>query len=285
MASMAPEREIKIGSTSIAVDDVKNIFSRLERIVHQLGEQEIAGLKKPTELTKKQWDERKSNVKRDAFRVTATIVGSSGDVVHDDKIGMFDLPDRPIDVSLIYMTNITAYNWVAKAKPTRSFELWLDFSKSKLLDSERFVSSPTLNTSRLKIASDKTDWIAVVSEAVVGVISEKKNKTTFLHQAFVYDLGLFLVGLPFAFYLAWKLSGVTNSIFSKYSQFLEIAANVYVMLVAISLYRVLFGYTKWAFPSMELKENARSVYRHRAIWGLIVIGLAVNFITDLIHKL
>lgn len=63
---------------------------------------------------------------------------------------------------------------------------------------------------------------------------------------------------------------------------LAAAAYIYVVLLAIWAYRLLFGYSKWAFPTMELKENAKSANSHRLFWYAIVVGLIVNFIWEIL---
>ena len=282
MDAHIPQRESKISAVSLELKDVQKIFSRLERLVHEEGDREIAKLTKPKELSPKQWASRKEEIKKGAFRVTVTLEGENGDRLHGDNEALFQSPNRPTKISRVYMTNSTAFRWWTKQNPLRSFELHLDFSKPKLLDSENFVSSPTPNTSNLKIEADNEFWIAAISEAVIGVVSDKGNSHGFIHRAFVYDAGLFIFGLPFGLYVAWKLSHAIESTLGTSSSVLAAAAYIYVVLLAVWAYRLLFGYSKWAFPTMELKENARSANSHRLFWYAIVVGLIVNFIWEIL---
>jgi hypothetical protein len=279
-----PQRSTPITAICLGLNDVKKIFSRLEKIVHEEGDKEISKLVKQTDMNEEQWDARKKEIKSGAFRVTVTIEGESGDRLHGDTLDLFDSPNRPTRIKIVYMTNSTAFRWWTKDNPMRSFELMLDFARPKLLDSENFVSAPTPNRSNLNVEADNETWIAAISEAVSGVLSEKSNNRKFLHQAFVYDFGLLMVGLPFAFYISWKLSDAVGRYFSANSTFLAAAAYVYLFVLAIWSYRILFGYTKWAFPAVELSENAESVRKHRAFWFAIVVGLFVNFIWEFLKS-
>jgi hypothetical protein len=279
-----PARSTPIAAISLGLNDVKKIFLRLEKIVYEEGDKEISKLVKQPDMNDEEWDARKKEIKSGAFRVTVTIEGESGDRLHGDTLELFDSPNRPIRIRSIYMTNSTAFRWWTKNSPVRSFELMLDFARSKLLDSENFVSAPTPNVSNLNVEADNETWIAAISEAVSGVLSEKSNNRKFLHQAFVYDFGLLIMGLPFAFYISWKLSDEVERYFSQTSAFLAAAAYVYLFVLAVWSYRILFGYTKWAFPSVELSENSESVRKHRTFWYAIVVGLIVNFLWEFLKN-
>jgi hypothetical protein len=275
-----PTRESIIRSVTLNLQDVKKIFSRLEKLVHEEGDREIAKLLKSPEQSDEQWEARKIEIKEGAFRVTATLEGKSGDRLHGDNEALFASPNMPAEISGVYMTNSTAFRWWTKQNPLRSFELQFDFSKPKLLDSENFVSGPTPNASRLKIEADNESWIAAISEAVFGILSTKSNKHGFLHRAFVYDAGLLLFGLPFGLYLAGKASSTIQKAFGATNALIVSGAYIYVMLVAIWAYRVLFGYSKWAFPTVELKESSNSANLHRKFWYVIMTGLIVNIAWD-----
>ena len=158
--------------------------------------------------------------------------------------------------------------------------MYLDFSKPKLLDSERIVSSPTPNLSNLKIEADNELWVAGVSEAVFGVLANKKTQYGLLHRAFSYDFGMLILGLPFGLYMAWKLSGFVQSKLGIIHDVLSATAYIYIVVAALWLYRLLFGYTKWAFPTVELKENSSASGKHRVFWYTILVGLLVNFIFE-----
>jgi hypothetical protein len=276
-SSHIPQRTTPITAISLNLEDVKKIFLRLERIVHEEGDAEIANLQKGEDFTEEKWELRKQEIKAGAFRVTVAVEGESGDRLYGDNLDVFESPNRPQRIVNVYMTNNTAFRLWTQQSPTRSFELILDFSRPKLLDSENFVSSPTPNLSRLNIEGDNETWIASISAAVDGVLSGKSNNRSLLHRAFVYDFGLLIFGLPFAFYVAWKSSDNVAHLFSEKGAFLTSAAYVYLIFLAVWFYRVMFGYTKWAFPAVELSESSASVQKHRKFWYAIVIGVCGNF--------
>jgi hypothetical protein len=285
MDSHYPTRNIPIRSISLNLSDVQKVFERLLLIVSREGDEQIGALVRPDELTDEQWSLRKAEIKSKAFRVTITIRGRNGDELFGDAATMFVSPNIPHAVSAVYMTNSTAYRGWTGQQPLRLFELNFDFSKPSLLDSERIVSSPTPNQSFVRIQSDNDAWLASVNEAVFGVIEHKKVKRKFLHRAFVYDLGLMVLALPAAFYIAGIFSGTVTNIFGSANGFLVSAFYVYLILAVMWAYRIFFGYTKWIFPSVELKESSSSTLVHRVFWVAILVGVIGNFATDALKYL
>src|SRR5262249_58955758 len=96
-------------------------------------------------------------------------------------------------------------------KPGNSFSLTLDFSKPPLLDVNNAVSSPTPNRSQLFIEGNNDAWVATIADHVMSVISSRQNKRGWLHKAFIYDVGLYLIGFPMALYACWKSSDFVNN--------------------------------------------------------------------------
>ena len=79
----------------------------------------------------------------------------------------------------------------------------------------------------------------------MDILDKRKNGRNFVHAAFVYDVGLLVFGIPLGLYLCWRLSDFIGLQLGTRSPFLSGVGYVYLMLVGISLYRILFGYTRW----------------------------------------
>jgi hypothetical protein len=115
----------------------------------------------------------------------------------------------------------------------------------------------------------------------MGILVKRRNGRHFLHAAFVYDFGLMAVGLPLGLWLCWRLSGLIDISLGRHSGFLSSIAYVYLVLMGIWIYRILFGYSKWAFPTFELRESGGRSRHHRYIWGTIVLGVLGNAVYDI----
>lgn len=199
-------------------------------------------------------------------------------------MSVFSSPNKPDKIASIYLTNITAYQRFAGTRPVNSFELNLDFSKPPFLDGNNPVSAPTPNFSNLTVQGDRDSWVAAISDAVLGIADKRRTSRGWLHRAFAYDVGLWCLAFPFAFYLCWCASPFIAARFQPLHTFVAAAAYMYVFVVAVWGYRALFGYTKWAFPTVELSDNRDLSMQHRAIWSVIILGLVVNVLTAIFWR-
>ena len=182
-------------------------------------------------------------------------------------------PNIPEPIESIYITNNSAYHAVVGRNPANSFILNFDFSKPPLLDNNNPVSSPTPNFSNLTVEGTRGAWVASIQSAVMDILDKKTNNRAFLHANSIYDIGLLLFGLPGSIYLCWRLAEIIESTLGVLSPFIAAAAYVYIFFVAVNVFRVLFGYTKWAFPTVELANNENKSKGHRNFWYLIIVGI------------
>jgi hypothetical protein len=259
-------KNVTLSSVVLSISDVQQMFDRLLIQVRDQADLEIAALLKPENESEEDFLKRKAEIKSNVFRVTVNVNGEKSSIF-GDEVSIFTSANRPVKIISIYMTNITAYQGAVKQKPINNFELLIDFSKPPLLDAERLVSSPTPNNSHLNIEGERDAWVAAVSDAVLGVTENRRTKRSLIHKGFSYDTGLLILGVPLALYFCWKASGVISEIFSNTNEFVVSACYVYIFLVCVWMYRILFGYTKRAFPTVELSENKDASGTHRVVWG------------------
>jgi len=208
-----------------------------------------------------------------------TIAGRAGESLYGEDVSVFSSPNKPDKVASVYMTNTTAYQGFANVKPFNAFELNLDFSKPPLMDAANPVSAPTKNVSNLTVQGDRESWVAAIADAVFGIADKRKTRRGWLHRAFAYDIGLWCFAFPFAFYLCWRTSPFITAHFQPLHTFVAAAGYMYVFVIAVWAYRALFGYTKWAFPTVELSDNHDASVQHRAVWGAIILAVVANVLS------
>jgi hypothetical protein len=281
MALHLPRKVIPIKAIKLSLDDIRTIDQRLMIQIGEQAEFEISRLIRPPNQSEADFNAYKQNAREQAFKITFTVLGRNGQSLFGDDIAVFNSPLRPENIANIYMTNVTAYQAFSGNKPLNAFELTLDFAKPPLLDANNPVSAPTPNFSSLTVQGDRESWIASVCDAVLGVTQARKTKRTWMHQGFVYDAGLFMFALPFALYVCWKVSPFVSAQLAPAHSFLAAVAYVYVTLTTLFAYRILFGYTKWAFPTVELTDNGDMATKHRAILGTIILALVVNIVWEI----
>ena len=158
-------------------------------------------------------------------------------------------------------------------QPRNWLTLTLDFSKPPLMDWRNPVSNPTPNLSNLTVSGDENAWVAAICHEIMKRLDNRGNSRGFLHRAFFYDIGVWLIGIPFAFFVTAKLISEITKLFEGFNPVIEVAAYVYVFFLVLVGYRVLFGYTRWAFPTVELISPRDTANKHRKFWYAVMVGI------------
>jgi len=89
-----------------------------------------------------------------------------------------------------------------------------------------------------------------------------------------------IFGVPLGIYAGWKFSPIVETALGSMGNFATGAAYVYILFMVLWLYRIIFGYTKWVFPSVELKETSKNIMVHRTVLSAIFIGIFVQLVSN-----
>lgn len=282
MALQVTKKITPLRGLSISVEDVRRIVEKVQRQVEEERKREAARLLESGPNDQAHREQIEADCQR-AFQITVMIFGRDGESLSSYGTEIFDSPDIPEPIDSIYISNSAAYQSVAGHDPLNKFVLNLDFSTPPLVDNNNPVSNPTPNFSNLTVEGDRDAWVASIQQAVIGILDKKSNRRNFMHGAFVYDIGLVLLGFPAAIYMCWRCSDFVEMNLGALSPFISTAAYIYIVFFVLSVYRVLFGYTKWAFPTVELTDNMSRSKTHRRFWVGIVLGLLASAIYDLLQ--
>lgn len=274
------KKTIPLRSLNVSIQDVRRIVERLLPHVDDEGHREVTLLLEngPNNQERRELLEAQ---REQAFRITVTIYGRDGESLFGYGTEPFESPNIPEPIDSIYISNTAAYQTVTGNTPLNNFSINLDFSTPPLIDNNNPVSNPTPNYSNFTVEGTREAWIALIHQAVMEILAKKLNKRKFMHAAFVYDMGLFLFGLPSALYVCWRISEFVEINVGAISPFISAATYIYIVFLVLIFYRALFGYTKWAFPIVELTSNESRSKLHRKFWFTILGSLAASAIYDL----
>jgi hypothetical protein len=142
------------------------------------------------------------------------------------------------------------------------------------------LSDPTPNPSALLIGGERDGWRAGIESAVKKYVKERNRLWSWFHGQFVYDLFLFLVGIPFALYACWRVAPLIDTVFAGINAVVIGGAYIYVGFCAIWLYRLAFSYARWAWPKIELVEQSMPSKRHRLILIAVAVFVSAAVITN-----
>jgi hypothetical protein len=166
--------------------------------------------------------------------------------------------------------------------PSCNIIVFLDFSRPPLFDFSRLPTLPTPNESNFAISADDESWFSATKVRLSQFFSERRTSTDWFHRAAVYDILLVFTGLPMAIWLAYRVvGGITDG---RSPPIIISILYVYVFFAAIQLFRILFSYSRWVFPKVELDTESGSPLRHRGIWGGIFLAIAGSFLSDFLKS-
>jgi hypothetical protein len=218
-----------------------------------------------------------------AFRVACIVTRSDNhsDVLyHEDELVQ---PPEGVTISFVLFTNILAFKEAMNGiEPHHHFEVLLDFTQPRLLDSSVPQSDPTPNPSGLLISGSRAGWRAGIESAVRKHIKERNRVWSWFHGQFIYDLFLVVFGMPFALYACWRLAPLVDGLFGGLSPVVTGGAFVYIGFCSIWLYRLVFSYARWAWPKVELAEQSTPSKTHRRILTWVVVFVATAMVSNLL---
>jgi hypothetical protein len=272
-----------INSLSITKDDLHKLFDILQEGANAAGDIEVTNFKKLAQ-TEEIYEENKK-ILRESFELKINLVSTDGQEFYGTIDDIFNSSNFPDQIKSIYIGSeiplTVSYNYT----PRNSFQLFLDFSKPRLFDLSFMPSQATPNDSKFTVQGYDSTWVHGVYKEFETFIKKLPSRLNWIHKQSIYDLLLWVLGLPFSFWLTYKVSDFISSTFGKFSIFVQSAAYVYVFLVSIILFGLLFHYARWVWPSVEYRDLKNIALKHRTILGIITLGILVAFICDLVKAI
>lgn len=222
---------------------------------------------------------------RDAFRLNITVRGSEGKELFGSIGDVFGSTNFPKYVEAVYVSSDFRAENIYDFTPGNSFELLLDFSKTNPLDFTLQPSNQTPNASNIEVRGNNTTWANGVFNEVVKFVEKRPASIEVIHKRSVYDLLVWGIGFPLSFWVVYRMKGVINNIFGDFHSLVVNGAYLYLALVVVMIFRSLFMYSRWVWPSVELRDSDDSGFPHRATISTITVGVVTSFIYDIISAL
>lgn len=270
------EDDITIRGCQLTLPQIKAAYRELAILTKKEGERIVDALVKTEDMSEEEFTERNKFLKDDAFRITVSIIGFDGVTTYRETEDIFDSDNLPLPIKTVFFTNANSFRRHAnETLPRNRFSFWLHLDKPPLFDPNPLVSNPTPNDSKVEIQAEDVGYFRAVQKIVSNKLSSNKKWYSFVHEKFAYDIGLWIIALPYALY--W-ITIYSDSFFpsdGKYASF-RVAFYIYGLGLSLISYRALFSYIKWAYPVNILEENKDHATRHRVILGTIVSSLVVS---------
>jgi hypothetical protein len=263
-------------------------LARLYRVINdrqiEYGQTFLAQLVQQSTETPQQFQERRARV-TNAFVTTVNITRANNEIVSgsgEHFLAGENISDNILTVFYTTMAGPNALGITQELLHNRA-TLLLDFSRPTILDFTKLPTFATPNNSNFEITAASEAWFTTLSTRLTQLFDERRTGYNWLHQPGIYDLFLFIVGLPFGLWIDYRCRPTIHEL--QLPHVLEVGAYVYLFLAGLFIFRAAFTYSRWVFPKIEIQSQASPPLRHRAVWLAIMIGVFGSAIWDAIKAL
>lgn len=280
------QRISRILPSEIDKDFLKILFETLEEINKQalrLELERVENLQKTAAKPMSEEDFKKLREQIEGNYKVHVEIASQRDFISSESPSVFDDKNFPNNIIAIKFDNSFFYKAMFNKEPLSKFVVELDFRKPPLVDFNSNPSLPTGNNSVIRIFGEDATWVEGAYSRINELLNAKKTKRTWFHRSNIYDLFLWLLIIPIAFWNLYKLEVRLHPLTNQVSGVFIVFFYIYLFLIILNISRFLFAYLRWLFPYIEFTKPPRTGYRlHRTVISLIAIGLATTLVYDII---
>lgn len=265
-----------INSLSFEKDELKKILTVLQTKANEACKIESDFLLTLNDL-KGDIDIMKENLSKCSL-LKVTIKGTKGEDLFGSVEEVFEANIFPDKIQSVYVNSEIPYVGQFSYHPRNFFQLFIDFSKPKIFDFSIQPSEKTPNNSHFKVEGYDATWVNGVFSELDKFFLNKRIK--FIHRTSAYDIIVWLIGIPFAFWCCFKLSPFINNFFIR-NTFLLSALFVYVFIASLLAIRMLFHYFRWVYPMIAFRNKNDKSIMHQSILYTITVGMFGKFLYDI----
>jgi hypothetical protein len=273
------KKQIRSFSTDRA--QLRKLLQVLQERAYAASDIEEKHLHKIEGQTDEQFEQAKKDL-REGFRLFITVSGTDGRKLTGSIEDIFDSPNFPEDVKDLFFSTDTTLKARFNYYPRERMILFIDFSRPSVLNFTILPSQETRNESNIEVSGYDVTWVNGVFQEFVSYVSQHPSTVPWLHRHSVYDVLVWLIGLPLSFWACSKISDFIEVNLSTYSPFLRSALYVYIFLFSLVLLRLAFHYARWIWPLTEYRGPRNKALKHKAVFTTICSGIGLRILYDVL---
>jgi hypothetical protein len=277
-------RQFPIPSCSLRAEDLRRLYNILEKRAGEAKDFEVGALRQQPGQSGEQFELAKNNVAL-SLKLVVSVQSITGDWVGGVSGEAFSDASLPDSIARITFDSAFLYRTQFKLEPQNSFNLTLDFSRTRILDLTNIALSPEMNQSSSNISGVNDGWVKAVHDDLRTFFDERATPRGWLHRRFSYDLSLLALGFPASLascYHIAKWIGLRVTL----PQSIAVPLYVALFLVSLLVFRFAFNYAKWVFPKVEGPSRRTWPILHRSLLALIgasLVSLVVESLAGILR--
>jgi hypothetical protein len=260
-------------------DGLKVLYRLLDERQSEYRGKVMSGLSQMTNETADAFRERRTKV-FNAFVVSVTITAENGQVLTGNNERVLDETNLPSQIKSVFYSTHTVPHAVLSHLSQDRLTLFLDFSQPPMWDFNRLPTLSTPNESNFEVTASNESWFVTTRTKLVDFFEERRSGYEWLHRGGIYDILLAIFGLPLAIWACVRLEALVPSIDTLWI-LPRALIYIYTLYMTLALFRVIFSYSRWVFPKIEMENVVRrSPLRHRAAWAVVLVAIFAPAIYD-----
>lgn len=273
----------KISSFSTDKKGLKEFCEFLQERADAAAKIEVENYKR-NDLTDEQYTKNIEIIKK-GFELNVLITGNDNKILAGPFKEIFSSPNFPNQVNSFLVDSEATLVADHSYRPSNGFRIFFDFTKPKIFDFTLLPSQNTPNESKIEVKGYDPTWANGLFSEIEQKIDSSTSNFSKVHKHSIYDIFLWILGMPLAFWIVYRLSNKVEYLFNNHSVFLKNALYVYLFMVILFVFRVLFHYLRWVCPLVEYRSKKNKIIIHRGVLSAITLGLFIAFIYDLIKEI
>ena len=275
-------RQFPVPSCLLGVNDLDRLFKILQAKASEAADVQVAGLRVQPGQTVEQFNEAQSTL-RSLLNLVVRVQGSNGEWTAANTNEPLREESLPISIASIqYDSSFLFRGRFNNTYPQNSFMVTLDFTRTDVLDLTNTVVASTLNQSAVVVSGANVTWVNAVTQELRAFFQERATKRGLLYSRYTYDVLVLLIGIPVSFNVVYHFDRFLRPVL-KLPDALFVALYVYLVLVALLVFRLLFNYAKWILPKVEGPSRKHGLPGfHKTALTAIALTLLVRLVTSLL---
>lgn len=197
--AVSNSQKMNVTSLSIDKEDLLNLCNKLQKSAFDAADLEVASYKR-NDVS----DETLASDKQiitDSFLLKVAITGDNNEELFGTIEDVFKSPNFPENVKTLFIQSSLILNVNHNYFPRNSFKIFLDFTKPNLFDLSLMPSTKTPNESYLEVKGFDATLVNGVFSQIKDFISKRSSTLSIVHSHSIYDVLLWLAGLPISFWM------------------------------------------------------------------------------------